>query len=225
VNGLNRQSTAPPVISRDRNASSRRAVMKITGISIPRHFSSPQSSGPVIPAIATSRIAHRVFATASDSRYSSADENARVVKPNSFSKSGRDSRTDSSSSTIETREPVFVMLHRGWPANSESRPPSWNSALSAGQTAQPLRKRAAPRKGARAYANVVFSRSEARFHTLQLPAIASIILWYSSAGRAAQPIPPGGPSRVFPDPGAAKTQMWLPARHFLWPKGGRGGPR
>jgi hypothetical protein len=47
-----------------------------------------------------------VWPTQSDARNSCADENARAAKPNSFSKSGSDSRTDSSSSTTDTSERV-----------------------------------------------------------------------------------------------------------------------
>src|SRR5258708_10294523 len=56
--------------------------------------------------MAMSRIRHLVWPTQSDARNSSGDENARAQKPNSFSKSGSDSRTDSSSSTTDTSEHV-----------------------------------------------------------------------------------------------------------------------
>src|SRR5580693_4817751 len=56
--------------------------------------------------MAMSRIRHLVWPTQSDARNSCADENARAAKPNSFSKSGSDSRTDSSSSTTDTSERV-----------------------------------------------------------------------------------------------------------------------
>src|SRR5215469_14670115 len=51
-----------------------------------------------------SRIKHLVRTTLSDARNSSADEKARAPNPNSLIKSGRDSRTDSSSSTTDTSE-------------------------------------------------------------------------------------------------------------------------
>src|ERR1700680_3730430 len=56
-----------------------------------------------------SRIRHLVWPTQSDARNSSGDENARTAKPNSFSKSGSDSRTDSSSSTTDTSERVTLI--------------------------------------------------------------------------------------------------------------------
>src|SRR6478672_3517508 len=51
-----------------------------------------------------SSIKHRVLPTASAERKSSAEENARTAKPNSRNKSGKDSRTDSSSSITDTSE-------------------------------------------------------------------------------------------------------------------------
>src|SRR5262249_1399806 len=50
-----------------------------------------------------SRIRHRVSVTESDERNACPDENARATNPNSFSRSGSDSRTDSSSSTTDTK--------------------------------------------------------------------------------------------------------------------------
>src|SRR5580700_7203176 len=57
-----------------------------------------------MPGMPTSRTKQLVRPTYSEARKSSADENERAVKPNSLSKSGSDSRTDSSSSTTETSE-------------------------------------------------------------------------------------------------------------------------
>src|SRR5438094_1730704 len=63
--------------------------------------------------MAMSRIRHLVWPTQSDARNCSADENARAANPNSLSKSGSDSRTDSSSSTTDTSESViFIDFHR-----------------------------------------------------------------------------------------------------------------
>jgi hypothetical protein len=56
-----------------------------------------------------SRIRHLVWPKQSDARNSSGDENVRAAKPNSFSKSGSDSRTDSSSSTTDTSERVTII--------------------------------------------------------------------------------------------------------------------
>src|ERR1700756_191210 len=67
--------------------------------------------------MAMSRIRHLVWPTQSEARNSCADEKARAAKPNSFSKSGSDSRTDSSSSTTDTSERVTFIIpchtHRG----------------------------------------------------------------------------------------------------------------
>ena len=49
-----------------------------------------------------SRIRQLVSSTTSDARNASAEENAWAAKPNCRSKSGSDSRTDSSSSTTDT---------------------------------------------------------------------------------------------------------------------------
>src|SRR6266480_644349 len=61
-----------------------------------------------MPGMATSRTRHLVSAIDLEARNSSADENARASKPNSFSKSGKDSRTDSSSSTTVIRGCVAI---------------------------------------------------------------------------------------------------------------------
>src|ERR1700730_16683565 len=76
--------------------------MKTIGIICLRAVNSCCRSGPVMPGMATSRIRHLVSPTQSEARNSSADENARAEYPNSLKRSGRDSRTDSSSSTIDT---------------------------------------------------------------------------------------------------------------------------
>src|SRR5437773_7046465 len=55
-----------------------------------------------------SRIRHLVWLTKFDARNSSADAKACTAKPNSRSKSGSDSRTDSSSSTTETSDPMTI---------------------------------------------------------------------------------------------------------------------
>src|SRR5580658_8951137 len=57
-----------------------------------------------MPGMPTSRIKQLVRPTYSEARNASADENEHAVKPNSLSKSGSDSRTDSSSSTTDTSE-------------------------------------------------------------------------------------------------------------------------
>src|SRR5262249_4747547 len=60
--------------------------------------------------MATSRIRHPASRRLSDARNSSADEKARTAYPNSLSKSGSDSRTDSSSSMTATRGRSSLML-------------------------------------------------------------------------------------------------------------------
>src|SRR5579864_7477760 len=62
-----------------------------------------------MPGMLTSRIKQLVCPTHSDARNSSADENERAVKPNSLSKSGSDSRTDSSSSTTDTSDLGIIL--------------------------------------------------------------------------------------------------------------------
>src|SRR6202521_2067397 len=62
-----------------------------------------------MPGMPTSRIKQSVWPTYSEARNSSADENERAVKPNSLSKSGSDSRTDSSSSTTDTSEIGIIL--------------------------------------------------------------------------------------------------------------------
>src|SRR5512145_3462191 len=104
LNGLNRHSTAPCASRRGRMVLSPLAVMKTIGISCCRRINSCCSSGPDMLGIAMSRNRQLVSLTAFDARNASADENAWTAKPNSRSKSGSDSRTDSSSSTTDTSE-------------------------------------------------------------------------------------------------------------------------
>src|SRR6185437_5430693 len=59
-------------------------------------------SSPVMPGRAISRSKHLVSPLESDTKNSSADENVSTANPNCFSKSGNDSRTDSSSSITDT---------------------------------------------------------------------------------------------------------------------------
>src|SRR5262249_54997740 len=65
---------------------------------------------PDIPGIAMSRIRQLVWGTTSDAaRNASAEENTSTAKPNARSRSGSDSRTDSSSSTTETTEGLPIV--------------------------------------------------------------------------------------------------------------------
>ena len=82
--------------------------MKTIGVRTPRRFSSCSRSGPDILGIAISRIRHLASRTQSDARNSSAESNALAAKPNSFSKSGNDPRTDSSSSMTATSERLNI---------------------------------------------------------------------------------------------------------------------
>src|SRR5215467_4260886 len=72
-----------------------------------------------------SRRRQLVSLTTSEARNASADENALVAKPDSRSKSGSDSRTDSSSSTIDTSERLSVM-------SASWRRRVWNASRNAG---------------------------------------------------------------------------------------------
>src|SRR6267154_3388903 len=76
--------------------------MKMIGMLCPRSFNSCWRSNPVMPGMAMSRMRHPVRTRLSEARNSSADEKECVANPNSRNKSGNDSRTDSSSSTIAT---------------------------------------------------------------------------------------------------------------------------
>src|SRR5437879_4987600 len=86
--------------------------MNTIGIARWRRASSLWRSWPVMPGMAISRIRQLVFPIASEERNSSADENAWTANPNSLSKSGSDSRTDSSSSTTDTSEGESIMTVR-----------------------------------------------------------------------------------------------------------------
>src|SRR6185369_2190505 len=120
-NGLNKHSTAPCAIKRGRTVASRWAVIKTIGIDCSRSFSSRCKSGPLIPGIATSSSKQLVFATASDFKNSSADENICASKPNSLRRSGSDSRTDSSSSTTDMRGRAIIAQN----ASLSARCPSY----------------------------------------------------------------------------------------------------
>src|ERR671930_159875 len=76
--------------------------MKTTGRALPRRDSSCCRAGPLMPGSATSRMRQSVWSTSFESRNSAAEENARAANPNVPSRSGSDSRTDTSSSTIDT---------------------------------------------------------------------------------------------------------------------------
>src|SRR5215204_3105412 len=78
--------------------------MKTIGMCWCLRTNSSWRSSPDIPGIATSRTRHRVLPTKCESRNASADEKVSAAKPNCRSKSGSDSRTDSSSSTTDTSE-------------------------------------------------------------------------------------------------------------------------
>src|SRR5882672_5696712 len=64
-----------------------------------------------MPGMATSRSRHLVSVIDLEARNSSADENVCASKPNSFRKSGKDSRTDSSSSTTVIRGRVTISYY------------------------------------------------------------------------------------------------------------------
>src|SRR5580658_1933913 len=62
-----------------------------------------------MPGMAMSRSRHLVLEVWREARNCSADEKVRTENPSSLSKSGSDSRTDSSSSTTQTSGRVFIM--------------------------------------------------------------------------------------------------------------------
>src|SRR5467141_3263096 len=104
LNGFRRHSIAPAWSICGRMLSSPWAVMKMIGIVLPRPDSSCWRAGPLMPGMATSTTRQSVWSTNSEARNSAAEEKARDAKPNVLSKSGRDSRTDSSSSTTDTSD-------------------------------------------------------------------------------------------------------------------------
>src|SRR5438874_10111587 len=92
-----------------------------------------------MPGMATSRTRHLVSAIDLEARNSSADENVCASKPNSFSKSGKDSRTDSSSSTTVIRgrvtisydsQLVFSSIERWLPRMRLSKPDVYRTLVS-----------------------------------------------------------------------------------------------
>src|SRR5947207_2421951 len=85
-----------------------------------------------MPGMATSRTRHLVSAIDSEARNSSADENACASKPNSFSKSGKDSRTDSSSSTTVIRVRVTISYDPQLVFSSTERWLTENAPIKAG---------------------------------------------------------------------------------------------
>src|SRR5438132_2822117 len=102
LNGFRRHSIAPAWSICGRMLLSPWAVMKMIGIVLPRCDSSCWRAGPLMPGMATSTTRQSVWSTNSEARNSAAEEKARDAKPNVLSRSGRDSRTDSSSSTTDT---------------------------------------------------------------------------------------------------------------------------
>src|ERR1700693_4085760 len=98
--------------------------MKTIGMVLPRRDSSCCRAGPLMPGIATSRTRQSVWSTNPEARNSAAEENARDANPNVRRRSGRDSRTDSSSSTIDTRRSLGTRSPSRNAASLTARPSS-----------------------------------------------------------------------------------------------------
>jgi hypothetical protein len=111
LNGFKRQPMTPSCIS-SCDARSARAVMKIVGMLWPRLNNSRHSSGPDIPGIAMSRIRHVDLPTKPDWRKSFGVANTSDANPNSLRRSGKDSRTESSSSTTDTKIAAAFIYER-----------------------------------------------------------------------------------------------------------------
>src|SRR5262249_50701798 len=88
-----------------------------------------------MPGMAMSRIRQQEAFTNSDSRNASADGKAIAAKPSCSSKSGRDSRTDSSSSTNDTSERVAV----SFALRSVMSAPGWKRSASVAVPAEDVR--------------------------------------------------------------------------------------
>jgi hypothetical protein len=83
--------------------------MNMVGMTYPRRTNSRRNSGPDIPGIATSEIKQTVLTTSDESSSSGAVAKVLEANPNSLSRSGSDSRTDSSSSTTDTNAAGLVI--------------------------------------------------------------------------------------------------------------------
>src|SRR5438874_1691939 len=99
-NGLERQSTAPCLRNLRRRSAVAFPVMKMTGTLLPERRISAYSSGPLMPGMAMSMTRHREESMKPEDRNASAEANARASYPKEPRRSGSDSRTDSSSSTM-----------------------------------------------------------------------------------------------------------------------------
>src|SRR5215207_1832996 len=77
--------------------------MKMIGMRVPCCLSACCRSGPLMPGKPTSRIRQLVLAITAEPRNASADGNVSTSKPECCNKSGNASRTDSLSSTRDTR--------------------------------------------------------------------------------------------------------------------------
>src|ERR687892_2769001 len=102
-----------------------------------------------MPGIATSRIRQLVSLTASDARNASADENAWAANPNCRSKSGNDSRTDSSSSTTDTSDRLLITMRMRHLAGDRPLALGFAADSSSGSTAPARASRRLKRKGER----------------------------------------------------------------------------
>ena len=112
-NGLRRKSTAPPAIACCRRISSSCAVTKMTGMRECAAFNRRCSSSPSIPGIRTSSIRHFVcFRAVAFKSSSAAEAKVATLCPTDLRRVLVESRTDSSSSTIEIKSSLLnVMSH------------------------------------------------------------------------------------------------------------------
>src|ERR1700728_2312490 len=115
--------------------------MKTIGIFRPRRANSRCRLGPDMPGMVTSKTRHFVWATQSEARNSSAEANVRTLKPNRLTRSGTDTLTDSSSSTIATRAASFIP--RFSPGAPYRHSPGWHrgSEYHGRSHAQPRKRR------------------------------------------------------------------------------------
>jgi hypothetical protein len=100
-NGLARYAIAPRSVTRSRVLLLGNAVMKITGIFMPRFMRYSWSCGPLIPRICTSAIKHRVLSTSREPRNASQDSKVSTSYPNVSTSPPVATRTLSSSSIID----------------------------------------------------------------------------------------------------------------------------
>jgi hypothetical protein len=101
--GFWRKQTAPFDMARERCDSLEDAVTNITGVELPLCRSMLCMSIPLTWGISTSVTIHALSRNASEQRKLLADEKVSAIAPSERTSDASDSRTDSSSSTMDTR--------------------------------------------------------------------------------------------------------------------------